>query len=89
MPGSHAIEGLIDPKITRILRMFLRRKGELFHLQKISQEAKVPLTTTHALMKKLVALDFIAFMAVGKFKLYRLAGNKRTKEMERLLDHGN
>ena len=81
MPCS-IVDELIDPKITRILHLFLRRKDELFHLQKISQEAKVPLTTTHALMKKLIALDFIAFMTVGKFKLYRLAGNKKTKELE-------
>ena len=89
MPGSHAIEGLIDPKITRILRLFFRKKKELFHLQKISREAHVPLTTTHSLMKKLVEFELVAFITVGKFKLYRLAENDKAKELEQLLDHGS
>jgi len=87
MPDANVLEGLIDQKLQRILQLFLRKKDELFHLQKISKEAHVPLTTTHALMKRLIAMEFISFITVGKFKLYKLAGNQKTKALEKLL-HG-
>jgi hypothetical protein len=66
------IAALIDPKIIRIIGLFLEKEEELFHLQKISKEAKVPLGSTFRLMKKIAGTGLVDTITVGKTKLYRV-----------------
>jgi predicted transcriptional regulator len=73
---SSKIGLLIDPKILRIVQLFLKKEDELFHLQKISQEAKVPLGSTFRLIKEIENTGLIDTITVGKTKLY-----KTNKEM--------
>ena len=80
-----ALEGLIDSKVTRVIIVFLNNRNDLFHLKKISLVSKIPLTTTLAVTKRLVGLDIVEIVMVGKFKLYKLAKNKKTEMLERLL----
>jgi hypothetical protein len=75
---------VIDPKILKIMLLFLSRQEELYHLQKISQEAKVPLGTTFRLVKRLGKAQFLETITVGKTKLYRMNKAKK-KEFEVLL----
>jgi hypothetical protein len=79
------MEGLIDSKLTRVIKTFLRDKDGLFHLKKISNHSKVPLTTTLAITKKLVGLDILEIVVIGKFKLYRLAKNKKTEFIDKVI----
>jgi|TARA_B100001971_G_C18217072_1_gene554590 DNA-binding IscR family transcriptional regulator len=85
MAELSALEGLIDPKVKNIVDIFLNSQDELFHLKKISKTAKVPLTTTLAITKKLVKLSIIDITLIGKFKLYKLARNKKTDALSKLL----
>jgi len=79
------LSGLIDPKIEKILKVFIQNKEQLFHLKKISSQSKVPLTTTFSIIKKLARLDIIKISKIGKLKLYKLAENKKTSFLETIL----
>ena len=68
---SSRIGLLLDPKLHRLIQLFLNDKEGLYHLQKISTESKVPLGTTFRLMKKLVDAELVETVPVGKLKLYR------------------
>lgn len=79
MAAISMVEGLIDKKIVKILRLFFENKGELFHINMISKKSKVPLATTFRIIKKLVDLDTITTIEIGKFKVYKLNANKKTE----------
>ncbi len=73
------LEGLVDKKIKSILSIFIKNKDELFHLQKISQLSKVPVSSSFRLVKKLTGSGFITVIKINKFKVYKLSNNKKTK----------
>ncbi len=79
---KNVLLGLIDPKILAILKLFLKNPDQLYHLKKISLEAKVPLGTTFRLINKLTKLQILSITTVGKLKLYRLNRNEQTKVLE-------
>ena len=62
---------LIDSKAIKLIRVFSENKDEIFHLKKLSSEAKVPLTTTSRLVSELVKKGFVEVVYVGKMKLYK------------------
>ena len=72
-----SLRQIIDPKLIRIIDLILKNPDKLYHLQKISQDAKVPLGTTHRLVGKLVKAGFFSTLTVGKIKLYRLNKSAR------------
>lgn len=76
MDSLEALKGIIDHKIYKILRLFLDNKEELFHLNKISSQAKVPLASTFRIVRKLVRLNLITIVQVGKMKLYKVKRGK-------------
>ena len=82
------LEGLLEKKVKNILGVFIKNKGELFHLQKISKESNVPISSCFRLIKKLVGLGFITTIKIGKFKVYKLVENKKTKVLATLLKNG-
>jgi DNA-binding IclR family transcriptional regulator len=78
---SSKITGLIDPKTLRIIRLFLNNPEELYHLQKISKQAQVPLGSTFRLTRKIAQQGLVQTIEVGKLKLYKL-DKKEKKELE-------
>lgn len=75
---SGILDGIVDKKIKNILNVFIKNKNELFHIRKISEESNVPISTSFRLIKKLVSLGFVTIIRINKFKVYRLAENKKT-----------
>ncbi|HLD06587.1 MAG TPA: hypothetical protein VJC16_03580 [Candidatus Nanoarchaeia archaeon] len=73
MGAIEPLQGLIDPKVYRILQVFLANRERLYHLHSVSQEAKVPVSTTFRVVNRLLKLKLITIVPVGKMKLYRLA----------------
>ena len=73
---------LINKKVLKILDLLLRNKDKLFHLNKISDETKVPLGSTFRLVNQLVALNLLEVIVIGKMKIYKLADNENVKELE-------
>lgn len=73
------LDGLIDKKIKKILDVFIKNEKELFHIQKISELSDVPISSSFRLIKRLMSLGFITSIEIGKFKVYKLAENKKTR----------
>ena len=74
---------LIDPKLLKIVRLLLKKPDQIFHMQMISQEAKTSLGTTFRFVNKLVKMNIVTTIHVGKTKLYKL--NKEAEEELRIL----
>ena len=75
------LANVIDFKLIRIIRLVLTKPDELFHIQKISSETKVPLGSTFRLIQKLTDIKLLDIIIVGKTKLYKL-NKKNSKEFE-------
>lgn len=73
---------LIDEKIIKILDLLLKNKKELFHLSKISNKTKIPVSSTFRIINQLISINVIDVITVGKTKIYRIADNNKTKELE-------
>ena len=71
--------GLVDKKIRSILSVFIKNKGELFHLQKISKLSNVPIASSFRIVRRLVSLGFVSVIRINKFKVYKLSDSKKTK----------
>lgn len=74
---------LIDEKTLRIFRVLIKNKGQYFHLNKLSSEAKVPISTTMRIVKDLVDKKLVEQMIVGKLKIYKI-NEKETEEVENI-----
>lgn len=79
------IKGLIDKKIEKILKVFLKDKNKLFHIDAVSKKSQVPLSTSFRIIKKLVKLNIIEIIPIGKLKVYRLIKNKKTRILAKLI----
>lgn len=79
------LEGLIDKKVERVLRLFLENKTELFHINSVSKRSGVPLATAFRIIRKLADLEIIAAVEVGKFRIYRLNATEKTELLVRLI----
>lgn len=71
--------GLVDKKIRNILNIFIKNRGELFHLQKIAKLSNVPIASSFRIVRKLVSLGFVTVIRINKFKVYKLSDNKKTR----------
>ncbi|MFH2020653.1 MAG: helix-turn-helix domain-containing protein [archaeon] len=79
------LSGLIDEKIEKVLTVFVHGKGELFHINKVAKESGVPLATTFRIINGLVSSGFLEIQKISKFKIYKLADNKKTRKLRDLL----
>ena len=79
------LKELIDPKIIRIIELFLDDKTKSFHLTDISSKSKVPPATTYRLIKKLVGLQLIEFSFTGKLKIYTYNDSKKLEKFEEMM----
>ena len=61
---------LVEPKVKRIVDVLLKNKDKLYHLKQLAAEARVPHATTFRVMKKLVKLNYVSVVKIGKLKLY-------------------
>ncbi|MBD3203375.1 helix-turn-helix domain-containing protein [Candidatus Woesearchaeota archaeon] len=78
-------KGLIDKKTLRILNLLFEHGDDLWHIKKISIESEVPLSTTFRIIKKFLRLNIVEKSLVGKLKIYKLAKNKKTDYLKRVL----
>ncbi len=78
-------EGLIDEKTLRVLTLFIGNPDEYFHINKVADDTKVPLATTFRIMNALTEKKIIEYKQISKFKIYRLAKNKKTTKLRKLI----
>ena len=75
---------LVDQKIIKILTVLLNSSQEHFHIQKLATKSKVPLSSTHRIVNKLVKIEIIEVIKINKFKIYILNEKKR-EELNKLV----
>lgn len=85
---GNVLDELIDRKIKAILTVILGDKEGLFHLQKISKMSKVPIASSFRILRKLVDSNIVEVIKIDKFKVYRLANNKKTKALVNIWENG-
>ncbi|MFW5891341.1 MAG: winged helix-turn-helix domain-containing protein [Nanoarchaeota archaeon] len=73
------LRDLFDHKVIDILRLFLSNQSKQFYLKEISDSVKVPMATTHRILKSLVKSEIIKETNISKFKIYQLADNPKVK----------
>lgn len=74
------LQSLIDPKLLKIVKLFLKNPEKIYHLQQISQETKVSTGTTFRLVNELKKSKILKTITIGKTKLYTL--DPESKELE-------
>ena len=79
------LNGLVDDKILRILKLFLSKPDEFFHINKVSKESDVPLATAFRIINTLLENDLIEFQRISKFKIYRIKKSNKTRKLGRIL----
>jgi Fic family protein len=81
----HLLEGLIDDKTLRILKVFYKDPGEYHHINQASVLSGVSLATTFRSIQKLSRLGWLEVRKISKLKIYRLAKSRDTKELRRVI----
>jgi hypothetical protein len=76
------LEGLFDPKILKILKLFFREREATYYLREISRNTGVSLASTYRIVAKLVRLEIVEQIRIKKFKLYKLGQNKKVSFLE-------
>lgn len=82
MEEINILEGLFDPKILKIIRLFLNEKENEFYLREISNKVNVPIATTFRIVRRLLKLGLIEEIKIKKFKLYRIKEGSNIKFLE-------
>ncbi len=82
---SSIFEELIDPKVIKIIKLLLKSRGKLFHLQQVSHSSNVSMGTVFRIVPKLVKIGLVKQISVGKIKLYQVEENKKVQEIEKVL----
>lgn len=82
MEEVNVLEGLFDPKILKIVRLFLNEKDNQFYLREISNKVNVPVATTFRIIKKLLKLGIIEEIKIKKFKFYKIKEGSNIKFLE-------
>ncbi len=73
------IMSIIDEKIGRILDTIYDRPKEGFYLTQLSERAKVSISSTYRILKKLKAINLIKEERIGPSKMYYLMDNEQVK----------
>jgi len=76
---------LIEPKIKAILKTLQKSPGKLFHLNSLAQSSGVSVSSTARIIGKLVKIGFAEEMKVGNWSVYKLARNKQTEDLRKIL----
>ncbi len=79
------LKGLIDEKLLKVLEVFLNNKDEYYHINKVSELSKVSLATTFRIINQLTDNKIIEYKQIGKFKIYKLSKNSKTKKLRRII----
>lgn len=82
---SKVLEGLVENKTLSILKTLSKNTDKIFHLNSLSTQSKVPISSTFRIVKKLKKNGFIDEIKVGKSKLYLFAKNKKSDQIKKII----
>jgi predicted transcriptional regulator len=79
MDNIEVLKELFDPKKIDVLKVFFANQEKQFYLKEISDSVKVPMASTHRILKRLVKAEIITETSISKFKVYQIAKNEKTQ----------
>jgi DNA-binding transcriptional regulator YhcF (GntR family) len=85
MDDSNFLGELFDPKLLKVLELFLGDKNASLYLREVAQKTKVAPATTFRILNKLVELEVLKVSKLKRFKFYQLASNSRVEQLESLI----
>ncbi|MBN2458914.1 hypothetical protein JXB28_01390 [Candidatus Woesearchaeota archaeon] len=86
MPTKNILEEFFDKKTLSILKLFLFDDTKQFYLREIAKKAKVPVSSTFRIVKRLKAMGLVSETIIKKTKLYSLAVSKDSAYLSKLLE---
>lgn len=84
MAGAQTLKHLFDEKKIAVLQVFIQRPQEEFALKEIVKKSKVPLATTHRIMKFLLESGFVSMTKIKHLTLYKLTDSEDTRFLSQL-----
>lgn len=85
MEDVNFLEQLFDAKTLRILKLFLRDSQSTYYLREVSKLTGVSLASTYRILNRILKLNIIEQVQIKRFKVYKLASNKRVDFLEQFL----
>ena len=79
-----SLNGLVEVKTLAIFMTLLKNPTKLYHINSLANSAKIPITSTARIIKKLVKSEFVQEMKIGKISVYKLADNKKNEAIKKL-----
>lgn len=86
MESGKLLESLFDKKTLNILKLFLKRKEQQLCLQEVAKYSRVPLSSTHRIVNKLLDLELIERIKVKHLKVYGLKQNEKTRYLDAIFE---
>jgi hypothetical protein len=86
MNFKDSVKGLIDSKITAVLHFFISNPDKEFCLNEVSEGSKVPLATTHRILKRLIKQNLIIFKKIKSLRVYKLNPNDAISYLKPLFE---
>lgn len=72
MDKKKVIESLFDPKIIKILRLFINNPSDEYYLREIAKLTRVPPASTYRILKNLLELELLEELKNKHLKTYKL-----------------
>jgi hypothetical protein len=72
MNFKESIIGLMDYKIVAVLGVFMKNSNMEYCLNEVTELSKVPVATTHRILRKLIKQNLIKFNKIKTLRLYSL-----------------
>ena len=85
MSNETLLAELFDDKLLKVLSLLFLNKQKEFYLQEIADQAKVPIASTYRILHKLGSIGLIELVPVSRFKLYKIADNEKTRQLENII----
>ncbi len=86
MNYKESIIGLIDDKIIKIIKFMIKHPNKEYCLNEIASNSKVPIATTHRILKKLIKLNIISFQKIKTLRIYKINDNEATNYLMPLFE---
>ena len=79
------LQWLVERKTLAIFTTLNTNPYQLFHLNSLAKAAKVPVSSTARIIKRLVKEEFAQELKVGKTSLYKMIENEKVNKLKELL----
>ncbi len=89
MDKRAVLEGLIDPNLLKIMKIFINGDDQKYYLRELAKKARVSPATTYRVLQLLLKLELVVESKVKKFKFYSMHESNADFLVDILADRKN